>query len=81
MTGQLPPFFLIIADHDREFFCIEGPMTDDRPWQDGARDARNNGRKIVCGLAGPDRDALAAEYRHAHKLAGVPPGTILRSHR
>jgi hypothetical protein len=21
------------ADHDREFFCVEGPMTDDRPWQ------------------------------------------------
>jgi hypothetical protein len=66
MTGQLPPFFLIIADHDREFFCIEGPVTDDRPLQDGARDAHNNGRKIVCGPAGPDRDALAAEYRHAH---------------
>jgi len=81
MTVQLPPFFLIIADPDREFFCVEGPMTDDRPWQDGARDARNNGRKIVCGPTGSDRDALAAEYRRAHKLAGVPPGTILRALR
>src|SRR5271166_6315771 len=51
------------------FFCVEGPMTDDRPWQDGARDACNNGWKVVCGPADPDRDALAAEYRRAHKLA------------
>lgn len=24
MIEKLPPFFLIIADHDREFFCVEG---------------------------------------------------------
>jgi hypothetical protein len=78
VTEQHPPFFLIIADHDREFLFVEGPMSDDRPWQEGARDARNNGRKIICGPAGPDRDALAAEYRRVHKLAGVPPGSILR---
>jgi hypothetical protein len=81
MTEQPTFFFLIIADHDQEFFCVEGPMTDDRPWQDGALVARNNGRKIACGPVGPDRDALAAEYRSAHKLAGVPPGSILRPHR
>jgi hypothetical protein len=71
-------FFLIVADHDQEFFCVEGPMTSDRPWQDGARTARNNGRKITCGPAGPDRDALAAEFHRAEKLAGVPPGSIVR---
>jgi hypothetical protein len=80
MTEQPPPFFLVIADHDRAFFCIEGPMTDERPWQDSARDARNNGQKITCGPAGADRDALAAEFRQAHDLAGVPPGSILRIH-
>jgi hypothetical protein len=32
----------------------------------------------VCGPAGADRDALAAEYRLMHKLAGVPPGSIVR---
>ena len=25
------PFFLIVADLDEEFFCVEGPMTDDGP--------------------------------------------------
>ncbi len=34
-------FFLVVADHDRGFFCIEGPMTDDQPWQDAALHARN----------------------------------------
>jgi hypothetical protein len=35
----------------------------------------------VCGPSGPDRDALAADYYRTHKLAGVPPGSILRPHR
>jgi hypothetical protein len=81
MTAQPLPFFLIIADHDREFFCVEGPMTHDRAWHESARDARNSGRKIVCGPAGPDRNALLTEFLRVEKLAGVPPGTILRAHR
>ena len=27
------PFFLIVIDRDRGVFCVEGPMTDDAPWQ------------------------------------------------
>ncbi len=77
-TASSEQFFLIVADHDQGFFCIEGPMTDERPWQDSARDARNDGRKITCGPTGPDRDALSADYHRAHKLAGVPPGSIVR---
>ena len=77
-TPPTDPFFLIIADHDRRFFCVEGPMTDDRPWNEAARYARNDQQRIVCGPAGPDRDALAADYRRANNLAGVPPGSILR---
>jgi hypothetical protein len=75
------PFFLILADHDQGFFSVEGPMTDDRPWKDAALNARNNHRHIECGPAGPDRAALAAEYYRAHKLAGVPPGSIVRPRR
>jgi hypothetical protein len=37
MTEQSTPFFLIVADHDQGFFCVEGPMTDDRPWNTAAR--------------------------------------------
>lgn len=71
-------FFLVVADHDRGFFCIEGPMADAQPWKDAALHARNHQRRIVCGPAGPDRNALAADYRLAQKQAGVPPGSILR---
>jgi hypothetical protein len=72
------PFFVILADHDRGFFSVEGPMTDDRPWNDDARNARDHQRHVVCGPTGLDRDALAAEYRETHKLAGSPPGSIVR---
>jgi hypothetical protein len=76
--APIPPFYLIVTDHERRVFAIEGPMTDDVPWKDAARADR---RRIMCGPSGPDRDALAAAYRAEHKLAGVPPGTILRPRR
>jgi hypothetical protein len=41
MTEQPMPLFLIVADHDQGFFSVEGPMTDDRPWQNAARHARD----------------------------------------
>ena len=72
------PFYLIVTDHDRHVFAVEGPITDERPWQEAATYARSHRHRIVCGPTGPDRDALAAEYRREHKLAGVPPGSIVR---
>jgi hypothetical protein len=87
VVGEAPPsapdpsgqFFLIVADHDRGFFSVEGPMTDDQAWINAARHARDNlHRHVVCGPTGPDRDVLATEFRRAEKLAGVPPGSILR---
>ena len=72
------PFYLIVIDEDRGAFSVEGPMTDDRPWQSAARKARNHRHRIVCGPTGEDRDGLAAEFRRTHKLAGVPPGSIVR---
>jgi hypothetical protein len=80
-TDQPAPFFLVVADHDQGFFSVEGPMTDDRPWKDAALNARNNERRVECGPASADRDTLAADFQRAHKLAGVPPGTIVRVHR
>ncbi len=72
------PFFLVVTDQDRGVFTIEGPMTDDRRWHDAAAHARRQERHVVCGPTGADREALAAEYRRARKLAGVPPGSIVR---
>jgi hypothetical protein len=68
------PLFVILAYHDRGSFSVEGPMTNDRPWNAAARNARDHHRQVVCDPAGPDRAALAAEYREANKLAGAPPG-------
>ena len=81
MSGSNPPafFYLIVTDHDRGVFAVKGPMTDDRPWNDAAREARNHQHRITCGPAGPDRDALAAEYRREPQLAGVPPGSVIRA--
>jgi hypothetical protein len=41
------PFFLIVADLDEEFFSVEGPMTDDAPWNLAAGHAQENGRSGV----------------------------------
>jgi hypothetical protein len=43
--------------------------------------ACKNQRRIECGPADPDRDALAADYQRPHKLGGVAPGSILRTRR
>ncbi len=81
-TDPPAPFFLIVVDHDRRFFCVEGPMTDDQPWNDAARHARDQfHRRVICGPIGPDRDELAAAFQRAEKLAGVPPGSIVRPRR
>jgi hypothetical protein len=72
-------FYLIVADHNRRVFAVEGPMTDDRPWEAAAKSARSDAARITCGPRGTDRDTLAAEFRRAHNFAGVPPGSILRA--
>ena len=73
-----PPFFLIVADIDAGLFSVEGPMTDDGPWNLAAGRVREKHRNVFCGPAGTDRDALASEYQRTHGFAGVPPGSILR---
>ena len=43
------PFFLIVADLETKRFCVEGPMTDDGPWNRAASRARDNDRHVRCG--------------------------------
>jgi hypothetical protein len=73
-----PPFFLFVADYDRRFFSVEGPMTDDSPWHADARRARDQRRNVVGGARRPNRDALAAEFGGTVNMARVPPGSIVR---
>ena len=72
------PFFLIVADFDAGLFCVEGPMTDDGPWNLAAGRAREKQRHVQCGPTGTDRDALADEFQRTHKMGGAPPGSIVR---
>ena len=72
------PFFLIVADFDAGLFSVEGPMTDDGPWNLAAGRAREKDRHVQCGPTGTDRNALASEYQRTQKLAGAPPGSIVR---
>ena len=76
--NPIAPFFLIVADLDEGFFCVEGPMTDDGPWNRAAGRARENGRRVQCGPTSADWGALAAEYQMMTRLGGVPPGSIVR---
>jgi hypothetical protein len=43
------PFLLVISDHDRGLFSVEGPMTGDRPWQSAVRRARDGRQQVGCG--------------------------------
>jgi len=54
MDDEAPaqPFYLIVSDHDRGVFAVEGPMTDDRLWNEAAAYARNHHHRVVCGPAG-----------------------------
>jgi hypothetical protein len=81
MIPQPPPFFLIVADHRLRVFSVEGPMTDDRPWQLAALRAREQGLHIVCGPAGWDSTALIPEFPDARKMVRVQPGSIVRPNR
>jgi hypothetical protein len=71
-------FFLIVIDFDMGLFCVEGPMTDDAPWNLAAGRAREKHRNVQCGPASPDRGALVSEFQRTHKMGGVPPGSIVR---
>jgi hypothetical protein len=72
------PFFLIVADFDRKHFCVEGPMTDDSPWNRAAARAGEYHRSVQCGPKGPDRRSLSMDFQKSTSFGGVPPGSILR---
>jgi hypothetical protein len=57
------PFYLIVADYDRNVFAVEGLMSDDRQRQSAARAAAVSARSLATG---PDRDELAAEFRREY---------------
>ena len=39
----IDPFYMIVTDKDHGTFSVEGPMTDDRPWNHAVVLAQNQG--------------------------------------
>ena len=40
-------FLLVLVDHDKKAFSIEGPMNDDKPWTDALVAAQEKGRSVT----------------------------------
>ena len=45
VTGE---FWLVIKDDDRRQFSVEGPMTNDNPWNKAVCKAQEQGRNVRC---------------------------------
>jgi hypothetical protein len=72
-------FVLIVVDRDTEEFTVEGPMSDDRPWNRAVVDAQRIGRNIRCfGMGDMTPDAAAAEWLTAHSDRRIASGSIVK---
>jgi hypothetical protein len=76
----MKPFVLVVIDHDKKEFSVEGPMQDDGLWNAAIAKARKADRNITCSVPGeePDRssvetaaDACARQYRYKRVSAGA----------
>ena len=74
----LRQFVLIVADRDTNEFTVEGPITDDRPWNRAVVAAQRVGRNIRCfGMGDLAPDAAAAEWQAEHGGKRVSAGSIV----
>ena len=79
----MAPFVLIVADHDKRIFSVEGPMIDDNPWSKPVVDAQESGkRQINCFVpGGPARhnvEIAAEQYEQEYGYKRVEPGSIVQ---
>ena len=49
------PFLLVVMDHDKREFAVEGPMLDDTPWINAVVAAQVRGKNIRCFVPGPKK--------------------------
>jgi len=76
MSGR--SFVLVVVDHDSGEFTVEGPMSDDRPWNKAVVEAQKVGRKIRCFSMGDmDPDAAAAEWQKISGGRRIAAGAIV----
>jgi hypothetical protein len=72
-----PAFFLIVVDHDKNEFTVEGPMFDDQPWNRAVMSAQNQGRNVRCFNGGPSRLEALVEWQQHFRHNLVRPGSIV----
>ena len=71
-------FVLVVVDRDSGDFTVEGPMTDDRPWNGAVVHAQKLGRNIRClGMGDMTADAAAAEWHATHGGRRLAAGSIV----
>jgi hypothetical protein len=73
-----PSFYLIIIDRDKGTFSVEGPMTDDRPWNHAVVGAQRAGRQVRCSPAdGSSAEDVARNWLQRFSGQQVLPGEIV----
>ncbi|MDK1389598.1 hypothetical protein QN224_29905 [Sinorhizobium sp. 8-89] len=77
MAKPQKPVVMVIADHARKVFSIEGPMYDDTRWTNAVADAIDSGMNINCSTAELSPAQAAAEYQQTYGYSQVPSGSIV----
>jgi hypothetical protein len=71
-------FYLIVTDRANGTFSVEGPMTDDRPWNHAVVVAQKSGRQVRCSTAGGvSAEDAARNWLQRYSGQQVPPGEIV----
>lgn len=78
----IEPFVLIVADHDKRIFSVEGPMVDDNPWSKPVVDAQEGGKRHVnCLVPGGQRGTMSRSRRvnisGTYGYTRADPGSIV----
>jgi len=72
------PFYMIITNKDNGTFSVEGPMTDDRHWNNAVVVAQKAGRQVRCLTAsGFSAEDAARSWVQRYSGKQVLPGAIV----
>jgi hypothetical protein len=77
MHAGLKPFVMVIADHDKEEFSVEGPMSDDTEWTEAVVKAQATGRNINCSTSTVSVTQAAESYAKTYGYTEVSSGSIV----
>jgi len=79
--ASVAPFYLTVVDNDSNTFRIEGPMVDDRPWNDAVVEAQEQGRRVTCSSSPADErrqsDIISYQQKLGHRMC-EPHEVIVR---